>query len=175
LKADPKELRDLIRSIPDFPKKGILFRDITTLLKDGPGFKAAVQLMAAHYRDADIASIVCIEARGFILGSAMAYEMGCGIVPIRKPGKLPYETITQTYDLEYGTDSVEVHKDAIQKGERVLLVDDLLATGGTARAAADLIEKLGGEIVSCAFLIELADLNGRKLLDKYDIFSVITY
>jgi len=175
LKADPKELRDLIRSIPDFPKKGILFRDITTLLKDGPGFKAAVQLMASHYRDSDIASIVCIEARGFILGSAMAYEMGCGIVPIRKPGKLPYETITQTYDLEYGTDSVEVHKDAIQKGERVLLVDDLLATGGTARAAADLIEKLGGEIVSCAFLIELADLNGRKLLDKYDIFSVITY
>ncbi|MFC1799559.1 adenine phosphoribosyltransferase [Candidatus Eisenbacteria bacterium] len=175
LKADPKELRELIRSIPDFPKKGILFRDITTLLKDGPGFKAAVQLMAAHYRDADIASIVCIEARGFILGSAMAYEMGCGVVPIRKPGKLPYETITQTYDLEYGTDSVEVHKDAIQKGERVLLVDDLLATGGTARAAADLIEKLGGEIASCAFLIELADLNGRKLLDKYDIFSVITY
>jgi adenine phosphoribosyltransferase len=118
---------------------------------------------------------VCIEARGFILGSAMAYEMGCGVVPIRKPGKLPYETITQTYDLEYGADSVEVHKDAIVKGERVLLVDDLLATGGTARAAADLIEKLGGEIVSCAFLIELADLNGRKLLDNYDVFSVITY
>ena len=175
MKADSKELRELIRSIPDFPKKGILFRDITTLLKDGPGFKAAVELMASRFRDADIASIVCIEARGFLLGSAMAYEMGCGVVPVRKPGKLPYETITQTYDLEYGTDSVEIHKDAIREGERVLLVDDLLATGGTARAAADLVEKLGGEIVSCAFLIELADLDGRKLLDKYEIFSVITY
>jgi adenine phosphoribosyltransferase len=175
LNADPRELRELIRSIPDFPKKGILFRDITTLLKDGPGFKAAVDLMASRFKAADIASIVCIEARGFILGSAMAYEMGCGIVPVRKPGKLPYESINQTYELEYGTDSVEIHKDAIREGERVLLVDDLLATGGTARAAADLIEKLGGEIVSCVFLIELADLDGRKLLDKYDIFSVITY
>jgi adenine phosphoribosyltransferase len=175
LKADPKELRELIRSIPDFPKKGILFRDITTLLKDGPGFKAAVNLMADHYRDAGIASIVCIEARGFLLGSAMAYELGCGVVPVRKPGKLPHETLAQTYDLEYGTDSVEIHKDAIGKGERVLLADDLLATGGTARAAADLVEKLGGNIVSCAFLIELADLDGRKLLDKYDVFSVITY
>ncbi|MGD8628837.1 MAG: adenine phosphoribosyltransferase [bacterium] len=175
MKADTKELRELIRSIPDFPKKGILFRDITTLLKNGPGFKAAVELMASHYRDAGISSIVCIEARGFILGSAMAYEMGCGVVPIRKPGKLPYETITQTYDLEYGTDSVEVHKDAISNGEKVLLVDDLLATGGTARAAAELIEKLGGDIVSCAFLIELVDLDGRKLLDKYDVFSVIKY
>ncbi len=175
MEADPKELRELIRNIPDFPKKGILFRDITTLLKDGPGFKSAVHLMASHYRDADIASIVCIEARGFLLGAAMAYELGCGVVPVRKPGKLPHETIKQTYDLEYGTDSVEVHSDAISKGERVLLVDDLLATGGTARAAADLVEKLGGKIVSCAFLIELADLNGRKLLDNYDIFSVITY
>lgn len=175
MKADPKELRELIRSIPDFPKKGILFRDITTLLKDGPGFRAAVELMVDHYRDAGIASIVCIEARGFLLGSAMAYEMGCGVVPIRKPGKLPYETITQTYDLEYGTDSVEIHKDAVREGEKVLLVDDLLATGGTARAAADLVEKLHGKIVSCAFLIELADLDGRKLLDKYDVFSVITY
>ena len=175
MKPKATELRELIRSIPDFPKRGILFRDITTLLKDGPGFKAAVDLMASRFRDAAIASIVCIEARGFILGSAMAYEMGCGVVPVRKPGKLPYETITQTYDLEYGTDSVEVHKDAIGRGERVLLVDDLLATGGTARAAADLVEKLGGDIVSCAFLIELADLNGRKLLDKYDVFSVITY
>jgi len=175
LEADPKELRELIRSIPDFPKKGILFRDITTLLKDGPGFKSAVHMMASHYRDAGIASVVCIEARGFLLGGAMAYELGCGVVPVRKPGKLPYETIRQTYDLEYGTDAVEVHRDAIREGERVLLVDDLLATGGTAKAAAGLIEKLGGEIVSCAFLIELAGLDGRKLLDNYDVFSVITY
>lgn len=175
MEADPKELRELIRSIPDFPKKGILFRDITTLLKDGPGFKSAVHMMASHYRDAGIASVVCIEARGFLLGGAMAYELGCGVVPVRKPGKLPYETIRQTYDLEYGTDAVEVHRDAIREGERVLLVDDLLATGGTAKAAAGLIEKLGGEIVSCAFLIELAGLDGRKLLDNYDVFSVITY
>jgi adenine phosphoribosyltransferase len=168
-------LKDLIRSIPDFPKQGILFRDITTLLKDGAGFKSAVRTMASHYRNARIDKVVCIEARGFLLGGAIAYELGCGVVPIRKPGKLPYETLKQTYELEYGTDAVEVHRDGIGQGDRVLLVDDLLATGGTARAAVDLIENLGGRVVSCAFLIELADLSGRKLLDNHDIFSVITY
>jgi adenine phosphoribosyltransferase len=169
------DLRDMIRNIPDFPKEGILFRDITTLLKDHEGFKKAVKVMASHYRDHQIDKVVCVEARGFLLGSAIAYELGCGVVPVRKPGKLPAETVKQTYELEYGTDAVEVHRDGIKPGERILLVDDLLATGGTARAAADLVEKLGGEIVSCAFLIELADLKGRNLLEKHDIFSVITY
>ena len=169
------DLKDLIRSIPDFPKKGILFRDITTLLKDREGFRRAVEAMGSRYRDSAIDKIVCVEARGFLLGGALAYELGCGIVPIRKPGKLPSETVKQTYQLEYGTDSVEVHKDAIEPGDRVLLVDDLLATGGTARAAVDLIEKLGGKVISCAFLIELSDLEGRNLLDNHDVFSVITY
>jgi adenine phosphoribosyltransferase len=169
------DLRELVRSIPDFPKQGILFRDITTLLKDGGGFRQAMDTMAAHYKDTKIDKIVCIEARGFLLGGVLAYKMGCGVIPVRKPGKLPSQTVKQTYELEYGTDAVEVHEDAIEQGDRVLLVDDLLATGGTARAAVDLVEKLGGEIVSCGFLIELADLNGRKLLDNHDVYSVITY
>lgn len=170
-----QELADLIRSIPDFPKRGILFRDITTLLKHGDGFRKAIKTMVSRYRDADIHKVVCIEARGFLLGAPIAYELGCGVVPIRKPGKLPYETIKATYQLEYGTDAVEIHKDSIENGERVLIVDDLLATGGTTRAAAELVERLGGKIVGIAFLIELGDLNGRKLLDKYEVFSVIKY
>jgi adenine phosphoribosyltransferase len=169
------DLKDLIRNIPDFPKKGILFRDITTLLINGEGFKRAVKIIADHYRDSEIDKIVCVEARGFLLGGAIAYELGCGVVPIRKPGKLPAETVQQTYELEYGTDTIEIHKDGISPGDRVLLVDDLLATGGTARAAVDLIEKLGGKLVSCAFLIGLDDLDGRNLLDNYDVFSVINY
>lgn len=169
------ELKDLIRSIPDFPKKGILFRDITTLLKDTGGFRTAVDTMVGHYRDTDIDKVVCVEARGFLLGGVIAYRLGCGVVPIRKPGKLPAETVSQTYELEYGTDSVEVHRDGIRAGDRVLMVDDLLATGGTAKAAVDLVEKLGGKVVSCAFLIELGDLGGRKLLDNYDVYSVINY
>ncbi len=168
-------LTSLIRNIPDFPKQGILFRDITTLLKDREGFRQAVQVMASHYKDDRIDKVVCVEARGFLLGGAIAYELGCGLVPVRKPGKLPAETVRQTYELEYGTDAVEVHRDGIEPGDRVLLVDDLLATGGTARAAADLIENLGGKVISCAFLIELAGLKGRNLLEKHDIFSVITY
>ncbi|MGQ9603047.1 MAG: adenine phosphoribosyltransferase [bacterium] len=170
-----QELANLIRSIPDFPKKGILFRDITTLLKHGDGFRKAIKTMVSRYTDADIHKVVCIEARGFLLGAPIAYELGCGVVPIRKPGKLPYETIKATYQLEYGTDAVEIHKDSIENGERVLIVDDLLATGGTTRAAAELVERLGGKIVGIAFLIELSDLNGRKLLDKYEVFSVIKY
>lgn len=170
-----QELANLIRSIPDFPKRGILFRDITTLLKHGDGFRKAIKTMVSRYRDADIHKVVCIEARGFLLGAPIAYELGCGVIPIRKPGKLPYETIKATYQLEYGTDAVEIHKDSIENGERVLIVDDLLATGGTTRAAAELVERLGGKIVGIAFLIELGDLNGRKLLDKYEVFSVIKY
>jgi adenine phosphoribosyltransferase len=169
------DLRDLVRNIPDFPKKGIMFRDITTLLKDGPGFKRAIRELAAKYEGRKIDKIVCVEARGFILGGALAYQFGCGVVPVRKPGKLPAEKVSQAYDLEYGKDAVEIHKDAIGLGERVLLVDDLLATGGTARAAADLVERLGANLIGCAFLIELRDLKGRNLLDKYDVFSVIAY
>ena len=170
-----QDLAKLIRSIPDFPKKGILFRDITTLLKDGTGFRKAIEIIASRYKNADIDKVVCIEARGFLLGGAVAYELGCGVVPVRKPGKLPAATEKQTYELEYGIDAIEVHKDGIESGDRVLIVDDLLATGGTARAAVDLVEKLGGKVVSCAFLIELSGLKGRNLLDNYDVFSVINY
>lgn len=169
------DLKDLIRSIPDFPKQGILFRDVTTLLKDKRGFKQAIQCLAARFRNAGVDKIVCIEARGFILGGALAYELGSGVVVIRKPGKLPSETVSQTYQLEYGSDRIEIHKDALDKGDRVLLVDDLLATGGTARAAADLVERLNGTIVGCAFLVELGDLKGRSLLEKYEVFSLIMY
>jgi adenine phosphoribosyltransferase len=170
-----KDLGGLIRSIPDFPREGILFRDITTLLMDAEGFRTAVLAMIEPYKDKKIDKIVCVEARGFLLGGAMGFEMGCGVVPVRKPGKLPYEVEKQDYTLEYGTASVEIHRDAVQSGESVLIVDDLLATGGTARATADLVERLGGEILSMAFLVELKGLQGRKLLDKYDVFSVITY
>jgi adenine phosphoribosyltransferase len=170
-----EQLKELIRSIPDFPKEGILFRDITTLLKDPQGFRMAVEAMVAPYRDRKIDKIVCVEARGFLLGGAMGYVLGCGVVPVRKPGKLPYETERQDYTLEYGTACVELHKDGVEPGETVLIVDDLLATGGTARATAELVKRLGGKILSFAFLVELEGLQGRKLLDKYDVFSVITY
>jgi adenine phosphoribosyltransferase len=168
-------LRQLIRSIPDFPKEGILFRDITTLLKAGEGFRMAVDALIKPYRDRKVDKLVCIEARGFLLGGVMAYLLDCGVVPVRKPGKLPYDTEKQDYTLEYGTACVEIHKDAIDPGESVLIVDDLLATGGTAKAAADLVERLGGKILGMAFLVELLGLEGRKLLDKYEVFSVITY
>ena len=169
------ELKDMVRSIPDFPKQGILFRDVTTLLKDKQGFAQAIRHLADEFAGAKVDKVVCVEARGFILGGAVAYALGCGVVVVRKPGKLPSETVSQTYQLEYGTDKVEMHKDALQQGDRVLLVDDLLATGGTARAAADLVEKLGATIVACEFLIELVDLKGRDQLAKYQVFSVIKY
>jgi adenine phosphoribosyltransferase len=170
-----EQLKQLIRNIPDFPKKGILFRDITTLLKDRQGFRVAVDAMASKYHNSGIDKVVCVEARGFLLGGAIAYQLDCGVVPVRKPGKLPFDTVKQTYDLEYGTDSIEVHRDGVKAGDRVLLVDDLLATGGTAKAAADLVERLGGEVVSCVFLVELIGLEGRNLLGEYDVFSVIEY
>jgi adenine phosphoribosyltransferase len=169
------DLRSLVRDIPDFPKKGILFRDITTLLKDKQGFRKAVKVLADRYRNKRVDKIVCVEARGFLLGGALAFELGCGVVPIRKPGKLPADKVSQAYQLEYGTDAVEIHTDAIARGDRVLLVDDLLATGGTARAAADLVARLGGDMIGCAFLIELRGLKGRDVLGKYDVFSVIDY
>jgi adenine phosphoribosyltransferase len=169
------ELLEKIRSVPDFPKNGIMFRDITTLLKDGPAFVRAIDLLAEHYADAGIEKIVSVEARGFILGAPLAYQLHCGFVPVRKPGKLPATTIRQTYALEYGTDAVEMHTDAICRGERVLVLDDLLATGGTMEAACKLVERLGGTIVGLCFLIELSFLNGRSHLKGYDVFSLLQY
>jgi adenine phosphoribosyltransferase len=168
-------LKDRIRSVPDFPKKGIVFRDITTLLKDGAAFHEAVDVLFDHYADARIAKVVSVESRGFILGAPLAYRLGAGFVPVRKPGKLPAEKIRQEYALEYGTDAVEIHTDAIVPGERVLLLDDLLATGGTMLAACRLVEKLGGTIVGLGFLVELSFLSGRKRLEGYDIFSILEY
>ena len=164
-----------IRSVPDFPKKGIVFRDITTLLKDARAFASAVDILYDRYKSSKIQKIVGIESRGFILGSALAYRLGVGFVPIRKPGKLPAPAFRQNYSLEYGTDAIEIHKDAIASGERVLLHDDLLATGGTMGAACKLVEQIGGTIVGISFLIELSFLNGRKHLGGYDIFSLLNY
>ena len=169
------ELHKSIRNVPDFPKKGIVFRDITTLLKDPKAFNTAIDALYEKYKSERIDKIVGIESRGFIFAAPLAYKLGCGFVPVRKPKKLPAETLKEEYALEYGTDSVEVHIDAITLGERVLLVDDLLATGGTILATAKLIERLGGNIVGLAFLIELSFLNARARLMSYDIFSLIQY
>lgn len=169
------DLAKHIRSIPDFPKKGILFRDITTLLKDKDAFADAVDQLYSKYRTMRIDKVVCVESRGFILGGALALRLGAGFVPVRKPGKLPGSVARQEYQLEYGEDIVEIHKDAIVPGERVLLHDDLLATGGTIEAACILVEKLGGSIVGLSFLIELSFLEPRKKLRGRDVFSLITY
>ncbi len=168
-------LSSSIRSIPDFPKKGIVFRDITPLLKNADTFKNTVDLFSEKYRDSNIDKVVCIESRGFIVGSALAISLGAGFVPVRKRGKLPAEVIAEQYALEYGTDSVEIHIDAIQPGERVLLHDDLLATGGTMCAAIKLVERLQAKIVGVSFLIELLFLQGRKHMQEQDVFSLITY
>lgn len=166
-------ITSLIRTIPDYPKKGIMFRDITTLFKDATGLRITIDQLAKRYADMKIDKVVGIESRGFIIGTPLAYLLGVGFVPIRKKGKLPAETVGQDYELEYGIDRVEIHTDAISKGEKVLLVDDLLATGGTATASASLIEALGGEIVECAFVIDLPDLGGSKRLKEagYKIFT----
>ncbi len=169
------DLRDFIRNVPDFPKKGIVFRDITTLLKDKSAFKKTIDIMYDQYKTAHVDKVVSVEARGFIFGSVLAYKLGAGFVPVRKPKKLPSATIREEYQLEYGTDALEIHTDAIQKGEKVLIVDDLLATGGTVQATCKLVEKLGGEIVGLAFLIELEFLEGRDKLSGYDCFSIISY
>ena len=179
----PKQVDDFdfikskIRTIPNFPKQGIMFRDITTLLQDREGFDKTIKVLVNRYKDKGIDIIAGIESRGFIIGSILASRLGVGFVPIRKPGKLPSETIKQEYELEYGTDAVEIHKDAIQLGERVLLVDDLLATGGTALASCKLIEFLGGKIVECAFVIELPELKGREKLEETGkrVFSIIEF
>jgi adenine phosphoribosyltransferase len=169
------DLARLVRAIPDFPIKGILFRDITTLVRDGEAFQEAIDTMVEHYIDTDIEVVAAIEARGWIFGAPLSYELGAGFVPIRKPSKLPAETISVSYALEYGTNTLEIHKDAITPGTSVLIVDDLLATGGSAKAACELVEKLGGKVVGLAFLIELVDLKGREKLKGYDVYSMIQY
>lgn len=169
------DLKSKIRDVPDFPKKGIVFKDITTLLQDPEAFRASIDILANQHKSQNISKVVGIEARGFVFGAALAYAIGAGFVVIRKPGKLPYKTVKQTYELEYGTDEIEIHEDAVKVGERVLLVDDLLATGGTMAAAANLIKGIGGEIVGISFLIELAFLNGRDKMPGYEIQSIIKY
>ncbi len=175
-------IKSKIRTIPNYPKKGIMFRDITTLIKDPVGFRLVIDSLTQRYIHASydfdtFDTIVGIESRGFIIGSALAYTLGKGFIPIRKKGKLPAEVVTQDYELEYGTDRIEIHKDALEKGERVILVDDLLATGGTALAAAALIEKLGGVVVEMAFIVDLPDVGGKKkLLDKgYKVFALTEF
>jgi adenine phosphoribosyltransferase len=170
-------IKSRIRTVPHYPKQGIMFRDITTLLKDPAGLRATVDDLVRRYKDVKIDKIAGIESRGFILGAPLAYALGKGFVPIRKKGKLPAETIGHDYDLEYGTDRIEIHTDAIAKGERVLLVDDLIATGGTAEAACKLIEKIGGHIVECAFIIDLPDVGGRARLEKlgHKVFALCEF
>ena len=168
-------LKAKIRHVPDFPKPGILFYDITTLLCDPQGFRDTIDAMAAPYMGEDIDQVVGIESRGFILGAAIAATLGCGFVPIRKPGKLPAATYQESYHLEYGTDSLEIHQDACRQNQRVLIVDDVLATGGTARAAIDLVKKTGAKIIGAAFLIELDLLKGRDKLAGEPVYSVLQY
>ena len=169
------KLKNLIRDVPDFPKQGIIFKDITTLLKDPNGLNNATEKLLNFLHNKEITKVVGIESRGFILGGIIAQNLGAGFVPIRKPRKLPAECISESYSLEYGTDRIEIHKDAIQKGDKVLLHDDLLATGGTMEAACKLVERLGGEVVQISFLIELNFLNGREKLKNYDVRSIIKY
>ena len=168
-------LKRLIREIPDFPKPGILFYDITTLLKDKAGLKGTIDALKSHYAGADIDVVLGIEARGFIFAPALAYALGAGFVPVRKPKKLPSDCASISYDLEYGTDTLEVHRDAIGPGSRVLIVDDLLATGGTAQAVTRLVEQLGGTVAGLAFVVELTFLDGRAKLPGYDTFSLLQY
>lgn len=169
------QLKNIIRDIPDFPKKGIIFKDITTLLADAASFQKMVDLMGHRYIGQHIDKVVGVEARGFIIGAALAYKLGAGVVLVRKPGKLPYETFKKSYELEYGTDTLEIHTDAIRPGERILIADDVLATGGTMAAVVDMVRSLGGEIVECAFMTELSFLNGRQRLPEGKVFSLLTY
>ncbi|GFO66978.1 adenine phosphoribosyltransferase [Geomonas limicola] len=170
-----EDLKSIIRNIPDFPKKGILFKDITTLLADAKSFQRMVDLLSHRYVGEKIDKVVGVEARGFIIGAALAYKLGAGIVLVRKPGKLPSETFKKTYDLEYGTDTLEIHTDAIKKGERILIADDLLATGGTMGAVVDMVKELGGEIVECCFMAELEFLDGKKKLPEGKCFSLLKF
>lgn len=168
-------LREIIRDIPDFPKKGIVFKDITTLLADGKSYHRMIDLIAHRYLGQKIDQVVGVEARGFILGSALAYKLGTGVTLVRKPGKLPYKTRRKTYDLEYGTDTLEIHEDAFTPGCRVIIADDLLATGGTMAAVVDLVQELGADLVECTFLAELEFLQGRRKLPDGKVFSLLKF
>lgn len=172
---DRSYIESLVRAIPDFPQPGIIFRDITTVIKDAKGFTIIMDDLVDRYREQNIDYVMGAEARGFIFGAALAYAIGAGFVPARKPGKLPAQVLSASYNLEYGSNSIEVHKDAIHKGARVLLVDDLLATGGTAKAMTQLVEELEAQVVELAFVIELEDLKGRDLLAPYSVYSQLTY
>jgi adenine phosphoribosyltransferase len=167
------DLASKIRDVPDFPKEGILFKDITTLIKDPQAFKQAVDMLVEHYTGQKIDLVVAVEARGYIFGAPVAYQLGAGFVPVRKVGKLPAATVREEYELEYGTDAVEMHRDAIEPGQKVLIIDDLIATGGSAAATARLVETLGGEVVGIAFLIELEFLHGLDKLEGYEVFTLI--
>ena len=173
--SESLRLENWVRDVPDFPQKGVLFKDITPLLQDGAAFRAAVERLAAHYAGAGIQAVAGVESRGFIFGAPLAYLLNCGFVPVRKFGKLPSKTVTVEYALEYGTNVVEMHTDAIKPGQRVLIVDDLLATGGTVSAAMELVEKLGGHIAGIAFLVELTFLKGREHFKGHDVFALIKY
>ena len=168
------DLAQFIRNVPDFPIEGIQFKDITTLLKDPIPFSASVETLLEYYGDEEIDVVVGVESRGFIWGAILAYELGVGFVPVRKPGKLPAETVRAEYTLEYGTNALEMHRDAIQPGQKALVIDDLLATGGTAKATCELVEQVGGEVVGIAFLIELTFLNGRAKLTDYDVLALVS-
>ncbi len=170
-----ESIKSKIRMVPDWPKKGIMFRDITTLIKDPDGLKETIDLLYERYKNKKIDFVVGIESRGFIFGSPLAYLLGCGFIPVRKPGKLPADCESEEYTLEYGTDKIEIHKDSINKGDRILIIDDLIATGGTIGAARKLVRRLGGEIVECAFIVELTDLKGREKLKGENIFSVVAF
>lgn len=170
-----KNLKDSIRTIPDFPVKGIMFRDITTLMQDPEALQLACNLFYERYKSLNIDKVVGIDARGFVFGAALAYLLKVGFVPVRKKGKLPFKSISEKYSLEYGTAEVELHEDAISKGERVVIIDDLIATGGTVSAAIKLVEKLGGEVVECAFVVELPELKGRELIKDKKIFALVEF
>lgn len=170
-----QDLKDIIRDVNDFPKKGIVFKDITTLLADPASFHKMIDLMAHRYIGKKIDKVVGVEARGFIIGAALAYKLGAGVVLVRKPGKLPYKTFKKSYDLEYGTDTLEIHEDAIKPGERILIADDVLATGGTMGAVVDMVQQLGGDIQDCCFMAELEFLHGRAKLPEGKVFSLLKF
>jgi adenine phosphoribosyltransferase len=173
--VEVERLKALVREVPDFPQPGIVFKDITPLLADEIAFSSVIDLIVVHFGRGNVDKVVGIEARGFILASPVAYHFGAGFVPVRKKDKLPWQTESEEYELEYGTATLEVHRDGVDPGERVLIVDDVLATGGTARATARLVERIGGKVVGIAFLIELGFLKGREQLDGYDLFTLISY
>ena len=177
IEEDLKYIKEKIRTIPNWPKPGVMFRDITTLLQDKEGIRKVLDILYNRYKNREIDVIVGIESRGFIIAGALAEKLGIGFVPVRKKGKLPFETISQTYELEYGTDTVEIHKDAINPGERVLVIDDLVATGGTVLASCQLVEKLGGKVEETAFIIELPELKGREKLEKnkFKVFTMVKF